>query len=386
MDLRKKKILIITLSDLRHDARVRRQIEWLKNTYDVTIAAFSAASTADYKAIDLKPINLSLVRKSIASVFLLSHQYRFAHKLLYGYSGQIVSAASNETYDLVIANDVETLPIAFSLKGNHKVMFDAHEYAPRHFEDKLTWRIFFQKFNIWLCKTYLHRLSSMSTVGKALALEYEKHFNVKPTVITNANIYHDLQPSIVESGKFRLVHVGIANRSRRLDLMVKMMDLLDDAYSLDLFLLTPGFASAKTRSFIDGLKSSVTGNARVRILPPIPSKDIVTTLNNYDIGVFLLPPVNFNYKNTLPNKLFDFIQARLGIAIGPTPEMAEIVKTYDNGVVSTAFTPESLADELKKLTKADVIKFKTNSARAAKDFNAENNGKIFLRIIKETLN
>ena len=70
------------------------------------------------------------------------------------------------------------------------------------------------------------------------------------------------------------------------------------------------------------------------------------TINKYDMGVFLLPPINFNYENTLPNKLFDFIQARLGIAIGPTPEMAEIVNHYKIGLVSEHFTAASLASRL----------------------------------------
>ena len=89
--------------------------------------------------------------------------------------------------------------------------------------------------------------------------------------------------------------------------------------------------------------------------------------------MFLLPPINFNYENTLPNKLFDFIQARLGIAIGPTPEMAEIAHRFHVGVVSEDFTPESLAKKLNALTKTDIETFKKNAAIAAKELNAEIN-------------
>jgi len=102
---------------------------------------------------------------------------------------------------LIIANDVETLPLAFSVKEKAKVFFDAHEYAPRHFEDKLMWRIFFQGFNTWLCKKYIPQVAGMTTVGKGLAREYEKHFNVNPTVVTNANYYFDLLPSPVVENK-----------------------------------------------------------------------------------------------------------------------------------------------------------------------------------------
>ena len=85
-------------------------------------------------------------------------------------------------------------------------------------------------------------------------------------------------------------------------------------------------------------RKNAEADPRIRILPPVKSDDVVYTINQYDIGVFLIPPVNFNYANTLPNKLFDFIQARLGIAIGPTPEMASIVDRYGNGRDGTGFS------------------------------------------------
>ena len=37
---------------------------------------------------------------------------------------------------------------------------------------------------------------------------------------------------------------------------------------------------------------------------------IVRTINQFDLGVYLLPPVNFNSAHALPNKFFEFIQAR----------------------------------------------------------------------------
>ena len=108
-------------------------------------------------------------------------------------------------------------------------------------------------------------------------------------------------------------------------------------------------------------------------------------IRNYDMGIFLLPPVNFNYQNTLPNKLFDFIQARLGIAIGPTPEMAEIVRQYDIGVVGDNFTAQSLAKKLNQLTAIQIAGFKNNTAKAAKELNAETNAVKINKLVENVL-
>jgi hypothetical protein len=364
------------LSNLKHDARVRRQILAIKDKYKVTVVCFGGDVTDDYELITIAPTKLTLLRKTIASVLLLSRSYLNAHRVLHDYY-YLVEKFANRKFDVVIANDVETLPLAFRFAGNPKVVFDAHEYAPRHFEDKKMWRLFFQKFNMWLCQTYIPLTAGMMTVGKGLAAEYQKHFNVSPTIITNANNYFSIDPTPIQNNTIRLIHHGIATPSRKLELMIDMMALLDSRFTLDLMLLTPGFASSKTRQYINELSEKIKsgGHARIRIIPPVASSEVVTTICNYDMGIFLLPPVNFNYENTLPNKLFDFIQARLGISIGPTPEMAEIVRTYKIGVIADDFTAKSLAAKLNALTTEDVNNFKKNSAIAATELNAEENAK-----------
>src|SRR5690606_4933944 len=109
--------------------------------------------------------------------------------------------------------------------------------------------------------------------------------------------------------------------------------------------------------------------------------EVVNFIHEYDIGVFLLPPVNFNYANTLPNKLFEYIQARLAVAVGPTPEMAAIVRKYGNGIVAEDFEPTSLARELNKLTGSSIAELKQRSSAAARDLSAENNQSTFLKVV-----
>ena len=379
-----KNVLILVLSNLRHDARVRRQLNALKANYKTAIICFDGDSSPEYELIAIQPTKLTLLRKFIASVFLLLRLHSIAYKILHNYNF-VVQRLSDRRFDVIIANDVETLPLAFEFPGSPKIIFDAHEYAPRHFEDKKMWRLFFQDFNTWICKKYIPLTAAMTTVGKGLAQEYEKHFSMKPVVITNANNFMDLSPSPMVDNKIRLVHHGIATPSRKLELMIEMMSLLDDRFTLDLILMVPGFASKTTRQYIDYLRRLAQSDPRIKIVPPVSSNEVVSTVHKYDVGVFLIPPINFNYQNTLPNKLFDFIQARLAVAIGPTPEMAQIVNQYNTGVVSKDFTPQSLATELNKLTKSDIENYKRNSGKAAAELNAEANAKKLNDIIAAVL-
>lgn len=378
-----KKILVLVFSNLKHDARVSRQVQWLKKKYAVTVICFDSEDIPEVTIVRVPKPVLTITRKACLALALITRQYKMANALFHNYH-QLLRPFKNKHYDLVVANDIDTLPFAFWLKPP-RVLFDAHEYAPRHFENNKVWKIFFQPFYLALCRRYIPKVDAMLTVGEGLANEYEKHFGVKPVIITNATRYHNVRPSPVEPHRIRLIHHGIANESRRLELMIEMMEHLDDRFSLDLMLMTSEYASAGTKKYIQRLTDTIKNDRRITVLPPVKSHQVVEAITPYDIGIFLIPPVNFNYANTLPNKLFDYIQARLGVAIGPTPEMASIVHRWGNGVVADNFEPISLAEKLNNLTQADIVRFKNQSAVAAENLNAEKNERIFNQVLTELL-
>jgi hypothetical protein len=121
--------------------------------------------------------------------------------------------------------------------------------------------------------------------------------------------------------------------------------------------------------YVRKLQQLATGR-RVRILPPSPFSQLIDATNAYDIGLFLAPPVSFNLRFTLPNKFFEYVQARLMVAIGPSPEMARYVREHDLGIVAADFDPRSIAAALAALTAEDIARYKENAHRAAAVLNS----------------
>jgi len=380
-----KQVLILVYNDLIHDARVRRQINFLKDDYKLTVVCFNAPEDLGVEVIKIRRIRPGLIQKAVTAFLLLTRFFEAAHHTLYDFPA-LRQQLKSRSFDLIIANDIETLPLAIRIKKNEKILFDAHEFAPRHFEDKLSWRIFFQAFNKYLCRKYLPLADSMITIGEGLAKEYAKHYPVHPVVITNANYYFELSPNPPDPENIRLIHHGAANPSRQLEIMIEMMDYVDKRFTLDLMLLTPTIANKKTRAYLDTLRKRAEQNPRIKIVDPVRSDQVVQAIHQYDIGVFLIRPINFNYANGLPNKLFDFVQARLAIAVGPTPEMASLVKKYDLGIVSKEFTPQSLAQLINELTPEKVFYHKQQSEKAARAVSAENNQKILKELVAQLVN
>lgn len=373
-------ILIISFSPLDRDPRVRRQILFLKDHYRVVAAGLTDPEIQGVGYYPITRAGRSLFRLGLGVLRLRMRQFEQFY-----WSSAIVQGAlrslSSERCDVIIANDLNTLPLALFLakKTGAKVLLDAHEYEPGHFDDRWKFRLLFQRYSDYICRRYLPQVDAMVTVCQGIAEEYKRDYGVSCEVITNAPFYHKLAPSAVRNERIRVIHHGGTNRSRRPENMVFLMDHLDRRFTLD-FMLVNNDSRIYRR-----LEHLAQNRPRVRFHDPVAFSNIVQTLNRYDIGLHLLPPNNFNHRMSLPNKLFEFIQARLAVAIWPSPEMARVVRQHRCGLVSKGFTIESIATALNALSSRDIALFKQQSHKAASFLSAEANRDIFVNVLRRLL-
>jgi hypothetical protein len=196
--------------------------------------------------------------------------------------------------------------------------------------------------------------------------------------LTNATAFYDLKPQEV-GDTIRIIHHGIAGEARRLDLLIELMEYLPENFTLDLMLMS------NAPDYTEKLKQMAAHNPSIRFIPTVPTQEIPISTNNYDIGIFILPFTNLNYKYALPNKFFEFIQARLMIAIGASPEMQRITQQYDLGVVAPDFEPKTLANLLMGLDKDKIMYYKQNVHKAAYELSAATNQTLLRNVVKEVL-
>src|SRR5699024_12286226 len=101
------------------------------------------------------------------------------------------------------------------IKQRGVVHADLQQYAPRHKEDRLAWRLFVAPYLRWICRTYVARADSVTTVGHELASEYEREFGVHAEVVTNAATFQELSQTTVPA-PLRVVHSEAALPSTRM--------------------------------------------------------------------------------------------------------------------------------------------------------------------------
>lgn len=362
------RVLIIACTDINTDPRVQRQIKALAG-HDIKTCG---SSNADYDFYKLPPP--SITRKLKRFLWLITGQFESFY--WDDYKQELRIKLNENRYDAIIANDIYTLPLATKVQlygtGRPKVYFDAHEYHPKEWSS-LKWKLLYKRYVTYLCKEYIPKADSFSTVSRGLAREYKKLTGTKPDIVTNAAMYQNLSPAVVGSPTIELVHHGNAIPERRIEDMIKMMEYLNN-HILYLMLVPYDMTYYKKLQKIKHLNNVV-------FLPPCKPEEICGVLNDFDIGVYILPPSNFNNINAMPNKIFDFIQARLALAVSPNPEMARMVKHYDLGVVAENYTPRAMAKAIGSLKKEDIISFKNSSHRAAKELSAESNYEIIQNLV-----
>jgi Glycosyltransferase Family 4/Glycosyl transferases group 1 len=383
-----RSVLVMALSDLAVDPRVNRQIRFLHGHYDLVTLGYRPAGIPDVEFLGISPLvgaKNPLVRKAKGALRRAHAALRFlgrdfeSYYWSQGYVREMMHAVADQRADIIIANDVLTLPVACrcAKAWKAKVLFDAHEYAPRELEDLWQWRWFQAPLIRHICREYIPQVDAMTTVCQGIADEYWQTTGVKATVLTNAAEYNDLPVRLhVPGAAVRMIHHGGANRSRKLENMIDMMDHLDSRFELTFVLV------GEDRAYHRRLELLAKRNDRVKFLPPVGMRELPRFLNPFDIGLFLLEPTNFNYLHALPNKLFEFIQARLAVAIGASPEMAAVVKRTQVGVVGEDFQPKTLAAHLNRLTSDDINHYKQRSDAVAWELSAEANREILLDICR----
>ena len=378
--MKQKTVLIFCYSHLSKDPRVLRQIIALKDHYKIITAGYSSSGIEN---LEFFPIDKKLYKTRQEKILLYAKLFFRGFEKLYWnrYNRATFESLKKLNFDCVIANDIDILPIAVrlgKLKGA-KLVFDAHEYYPRQFEQRARWRLFFQPYIHYLCKTYLKHADLMTCVCQGIADEYTKIYRVKPILFTNATQYHDLSPSDSADSKIRFVHHGVDNKGRKLEKMIELAGMLKHKCELHFYLV-------KTDPpYYDQLVALAKPFENVYFHQPVATPEIPEVINKYDMGIFILPPTNFNYRHALPNKLFEFIQARLGVIIGPSPEMANVLHRYNLGIVAKSFDLQEFVEILSNIDMETVKQFKSNVHKEAFNLSFENNKAMFLQQIKTLL-
>jgi glycosyltransferase involved in cell wall biosynthesis len=360
------RILVVSFSPIARDARVMRHVTVLARLGDVVTCGYGAAPEGVAEHVEV-PERLPSLPQTPAGVALLAARRHRAADFAAPAVRHARRALEGRRFDLVVGNDARALPVAHAAAGTAPVWADMHEWAPEERTQVLSWRLLVRPFADDLCRRYLPRSAAVTTVNDSIAGLYRERYGVAAEVVRNAAPFVPLTPSPVADDRIRLVHSGGAVPGRNIEALVDAALALDERFTLDLYLV-PGGDGGR---YLTVLRQRAGGSDRVRFHEPVKPSDLPATLNPYDVGIYSIPPITVNTRLALPNKLFDFVQGRLAVVIGPSEEMARVVRSHGLGAVADDFSAEALARTLRSLTPQQVREHKARADEAARELSSE---------------
>lgn len=393
-------MLLVSFSPLHADARVLKQIKLFGPKYELTTVGYGPTPPGVSHHIQI-PDTVIYWKKSRPLLILRLYSRAYWQSEVIAWLRKNCQFTPGE-FAAVWVNDLDPLPWALSLQSRQGVHADLHEYAPREKEDVWRWRLFVQPYIKWLTKKYLPQTFSRSGAAPMIGKEYEKHLGLKFDFVPNAAPFWDLSPSAPQNlygapqpgtpGEnqndtqrvLRIVHSGIARPSRQIETMISAAAALQRPAIFDLYLT--GGDMPYRRDLIEKAHAASNERVTVRVLDPVPYAQLITTLNRYDVGLVYLPPINFNHRWALPNKLYDYIQARLCVVACPSPEIGGQVRELGVGQVCEDFSAPAITHTLNQLSDQQVSEYKQRSHQVAPQVAAENVVGIWDQALEKLLN
>lgn len=242
----------------------------------------------------------------------------------------------------IIATDLPTLPAALILKAlfGVPVIYDAHEYWPEADIDSDEYE---RQFWINMERRLVAQVDYCQTVSSGLATmmteQYQKDFEVVPNCVPMGDIHStDTQKNGADIQQCRFIFQGNFAPGRGLDLLISVWPDTDEQAIL---LLRGPDSSYKKELIVLAKKTKLLGT-RIIFLPPVPENELVNALSEGDVGLIPYTPLGKNYENCCPNKLSQYMAARLPILANNTHFVTMIIEERAKAGVVTDFSQPAL--------------------------------------------
>jgi glycosyltransferase involved in cell wall biosynthesis len=139
---------------------------------------------------------------------------------------------------------------------------------------------------------------------------------------------------------------------------------------------------------IDQLKEVVAElklSDKVNILGGKPYDEMMKYTACADLGLSLDKDTSLNYRFSLPNKLFDYIQVGTPVLVSDLPELAKVVTENGVGELLKSHNPKVLANQIETMLSDEqkMNEYAQNCRKAAKELVWENERKVLDNMINE---
>ncbi len=335
-------------------------------------------------------------RKLRSSPHMVGRRYRTVRFKLWFEKGPLFYATYNlrllffllrNKVDVLFSNDLDTLPANYLASKLKRIplVYDSHEYYTG--VPELEGRPIVKGIWSWFEKRIIPNLHYAITVNNSIANIYSKKYGVKFTVVRNLPIL-DLEERIEKTAlrhelnlpldkKIVILQGAGINIQRGAEEAVEAMQFTEGV-----LLLIVG--SGDVLPILKKMVAMLNLEGKVKFQPRQPAKLLRKYTQAADLGLSLDKDTNMNYRYSLPNKIFDYIQAGIPVLASDLPEVKKIIEGYGVGSISPSHDPKVLAHcMIDLLQQTDDPNLKERIEKAAYELHWGNEQHYLIELLKK---
>jgi glycosyltransferase involved in cell wall biosynthesis len=370
------KIVMLVLNNITYDARVHKQAKSLSLAGNaVTVIGLLDEVSTQSETIQS---GYQILRLEIRS---MKGRYSALSQLirLIEFNVRAVLAIINLHPRVVHAHAIQTLPACWlgARLSRGRLVYDAHEFEQgQDFSAAARIPRLMQWMWIWPEKLFIRSADSVITVSDSLADALKKTYQIdKPVVIRNIpehssyvsfNQHKIMNLYDIPPGWPIILYQGIFSTGRGL------LELIQSAaYLQSTALLFVGDGSLLKDMQLTSHK--ISSNVRFIFLGRVSMEDLPAITSQAHIGMVLTQNTCLNHYYSLPNKLFEYLQAGLPVIGSNLPEISRIIDENQAGILVDPDDPQDIARGIKQLLDPQVyMTYKINALLVASNYNWEN--------------
>ncbi|MDA3817204.1 MAG: glycosyltransferase [Prolixibacteraceae bacterium] len=368
------KLILAVTNDLATDIRVQKIAQTLIGMgFSVTMAGRKLPQSLPFQCDEIASKRFRLWFNK-GALFYANYNIRLFFHLLFN------------RYDVVVANDLDTLPACFiaSKLKRKPIVYDSHEYFTE--VPELINRPGIQKIWEQIEKLIVPKLQHCYTVSPGIAKIYHEKYGNNFKLVRNLpkKTKHDKRTrtsdlSFPTDVSF-IIYQGAINLGRGVEEAILAMKRIEN---MRLVIAGDGDKFEECQKIVrnENLTDKVIFTGR------ISPEELAKITPHASIGLSIEKDMGLNYRLALPNKLFNYIQAGIPVLASSLPEIKNIVKTYNVGVLIDEVTPEKIATGLKNMMSSPQLlnEWKENCEIAGNKLCWENEEETIKEIYHEVL-
>jgi glycosyltransferase involved in cell wall biosynthesis len=367
----KKTAVVSVINDLVTDSRVQKTCRVLMEAgYDVTLIGRELPASLPLPQWHWKSVRMKLLFTK-GPAFYFFFNLRLFFKLLFTKA------------DLLFSNDLDTLWPNYRVSRLKKIplVYDSHELFCEVPELQQTP----MKKRIWenLEGRIVPKLKYCITVNESIAKIFEEKYKVKFHVIRNIpEQIKDFAPlskkdlNLPEDKKIILLQGAGINMQRGAEELIDAMEHVENTL---LLIIGGGDVWPMLKEKVREKKLE----GKVLLMKKIPKKELMSYTFNADLGISIDKDTNPNYRYSLPNKLFDYLQAGVPVLATRLPEIEKIINAYEAGWFIDSHEPKHIAEKINEaLASPGFPRFRQNALKAAAELSWEKEKQKYLEIIR----